>query len=250
MSKRTLLIVSVLTLMLSTGIGCRRSVPRPRHIVVLIDVSASIEPDAMRNAFKAVDELLGGLRRGERLSIIPITGDALNDAPGRILRFEVPSNRAPYDTDLERFRKSASDQLTVLRATGLSHPESHTDILGSLTLAQEELAIDHHQRKPEIIILSDLIHDADGIDFFSDARLADAAHAQSFAATEAAKCQPTNLRGAPVFLGMLPSNDLRRMLRSRRDALSTFWRGYLEACGATPTQLSDGAGSLRAFFRD
>ena len=42
--------------------GCGKQ-PVPRHIVILPDVSGSIDRQALHQAFKAIDELVGQLRR-------------------------------------------------------------------------------------------------------------------------------------------------------------------------------------------
>ncbi|HVB35576.1 MAG TPA: hypothetical protein VNJ52_14570 [Patescibacteria group bacterium] len=58
----------------------------PVVTVVLIDTSLSVTPRAERAALKAVGDRITRMGRGDRLILIPITGDAQNDVGGRILR--------------------------------------------------------------------------------------------------------------------------------------------------------------------
>ena len=75
------------------------------HLVYLVDISASIKPRALKDAFRAIRIEAARLQRGDRISVIPITGDAENDAQGRILRMTVPEKRQPYNQDLVQFRQ-------------------------------------------------------------------------------------------------------------------------------------------------
>src|SRR5437660_1535786 len=93
-----------------------------RHIVILPDVSGSIEPSALEQAFKAIDELSGSLRRGDKIAIIPILGDAEAEASGRIIRFEMPMNRQAYDSDLRDFRVKLRSALQQMEARADAHP--------------------------------------------------------------------------------------------------------------------------------
>lgn len=171
-----LLIVPVLAVAL-LGCGKRES----RHVVIMPDVSGSIERESLEQAFKAVDELAGHLQRGDRLTIIPILGDAEAEASGKILRFEIPANRQAYDIDLREFRSKLSSTLNDMRANAITHPGSKTDILGSLTLAQQDFQSASMQTKKLLIVLSDFIQDDAMLNFGTDRNLADRVHAKKLA---------------------------------------------------------------------
>src|SRR4051794_40719436 len=117
MKLKKILIVPVLAVAL---LGCGKR--QPRHIVILPDVSGSIDRESLEQAFKAIDELADHLKRGERLTIIPILGDEEVEASGKILRFEVPANRQAYDTDLRDFRVRLSSSLKAMQAKAVAHP--------------------------------------------------------------------------------------------------------------------------------
>src|ERR1700719_999406 len=85
----------------------------PQATVEVIDTSISITPRAEKAAFDAVLNQIAHMQRGDTLVIIPITGDAANDAGGRILRLSAPTQRETYDTDLVRFHEQAEKRATV-----------------------------------------------------------------------------------------------------------------------------------------
>src|SRR6478752_2207631 len=120
--KKTLIVLMLAGALL----GCGKR--EPRHIVILPDVSGSIDRESLEQAFKAIDELAGHLQRGDRLTIIPILGDAAAEASGNILRFEVPPNRQAYDTDLRTFRSKLNASLKEMQTNAMAHPGAKTDI--------------------------------------------------------------------------------------------------------------------------
>src|SRR5579864_1928438 len=114
--------VTILILLLAAGmLGCGRQ-QQPRHIVILPDVSGSIDRESLEEAFKAIDELVGHLQRGDRITVIPILGDAQAEASGRIIRFEVPTERRAYDADLSDFRRKLGASLAEMQANASAHP--------------------------------------------------------------------------------------------------------------------------------
>src|SRR5258708_29011710 len=111
----------LLALLLAVGlVGCGRQ--QPRNIVILPDVSGSIDRQALEQAFKAIDGLVGHLHRGDKIAIIPILGDAQAEASGRIIRFEVPINRQAYDSDLRSFRTTLRASLEDMKTSAIDHP--------------------------------------------------------------------------------------------------------------------------------
>ena len=79
--------------------------------MVLVDVSKSITPDGVKYEFKAADDLVDTMHRGDRLTVIPITGNALTDTSGHILRLAAPTERQAYDYDLKAFRQKAHERI-------------------------------------------------------------------------------------------------------------------------------------------
>jgi len=241
MKTNKLFIVSVLAVAL---LGCGKH--EPRHIVILPDVSGSIDRESLQQAFKAIDELAGHLQRGDRLTIIPISGDAEAEASGRILRFEVPANRQAYDTDLRDFRIQLSSSLNKLEANAVLHPGAKTDIWGAVALAAQEFQADAKPQKI-LLILSDFIQEDRETDFSSDPHLNNTDSVERFA-TRQIKAQNIKLNHIKAYLGLLRSREFTGLNQSRRNAIKKFWIQYFKNSGAHPTFSADGLGLLIYFL--
>jgi hypothetical protein len=227
-------------------ISCGKPTLTSEQLVIVIDVSASIEIDSEQQAFAAIDSLIAHRQRGERIAVIPITGDAQADTPGRVLRFEVPIVRQAYDNDLRQFRNKVKMSLEEFKAHAISDPGTHTDILGAVALAQQELCFRSSAPKQGLVILSDFIQDDSELKFLRDKRLASRTAAKHFA-LESVKAKGIDLHGIPVYLGMLRSKDYKATTKNRREAIQEFWVQYFNSSGAKATYVADGVGRLLAF---
>jgi hypothetical protein len=235
--------IVTLGLLLAAFLGCGKQQER-RHIVILPDVSGSIDRGALEQEFKAIDYMVGSLRRGDRITIIPILSDAEAEASGKILRFEVPENRQAYDGDLRDFRHKLSASLEKMQTGALAQPGSKTDILGSLALAEQEFRTGSGESRRLLIVLSDFIQDDSEVNFRTARGLSALSLTDNFV-RQTVKASPLELKGVSIFLGLLQSTEFGSMPRSRRQALRTFWLKYLQSCGANPTFTTDGPGLLR-----
>jgi hypothetical protein len=241
MKIKKLLIVSVLAVAL---LGCGKH--EPQHIVILPDVSGSIDRESLEQAFKAIDELAGHLDRGDNIAIIPILGDAQAEGSGRILRFEVPTSRQAYDADMQVLRRNLATALTAMQRNATTHPGSKTDILGSVGLAEQEFRLDRNQSKRLLIILSDFLQEDTEINFKKDMRLRAPASAASFS-QQVATNSALDLRGINIYLGLLRGDEYPRLERGRRAAVKAFWLTYFKSLGGVPEFSIDGPGLLRRF---
>ena len=226
-------------------IGCGKQ-PEPRHIVILIDVSGSIDRTALDQAFKAIDGLVGHLHRGDWIAIIPILGDAQAEASGRIIRFAVPTNRQAYDADLSNFRRRLGVSLKEMHAEAVAHPGSKTDILGSVALAGQDFRAGQSEPKRLLVILSDFIQEDREINFRSDSHLASHATAELFA-TDIAKGASLSLTNVSIYLGLLRSEEYADLSQSRRRAIQQFWIAYFEYFHTHATFAMDGPGLLSGY---
>lgn len=239
-------VIIFLTLLLAAGmLGCGKQ-QQPWHIVILPDVSGSIDRESLEQAFKAIDELVGQLRRGDTIAVIPILGDAQAEASGRIIRFEVPKERRAYDADLRDFRHELGVSLAHMQANAAAHPGSKTDILGSIELAEQEFELIGGRPKQLLIILSDFIQEDSDINFRSDHRLAHPNDAEIFA-THTVKAYQLHFKGVQVYLGLLRSSEYIQLSRSRREALQSFWARCFTASGSTPKFVTDGPSLINRF---
>jgi hypothetical protein len=219
--------------------GC--SHPVPRVTVDVLDTSLSITPRAEKAAQAAILDQIFRMRRGDRLILIPITGDAQNDAGGRILRLVAPTEREAYDNDLRRFQADAKKQYANWLAS-LDPHQMRTDIVGSLDVARQEFAI-VPKDAGRLIILSDFVEDDALYRFVSSPRLANAGRARALAVTLRTERQFA-LPRVPVCLGRLESGDFAPLSPQRKEAVQAFWAEYLNDRGHAPVLRFDGTGML------
>jgi len=189
----------VCLLVVLPGLGCNRHESSPREIVILLDVSSSIDAGAVDDCFVGIETVVTGLPRGDRLTIIPILGDAQNDAPSMTLRFEAPTKREAYDNDLQQFRELARQQIEALRTKVSTAPSTRTDILGTIQIAAEAFSSDSQSRARTLVVLSDFLQDDGTLNFNTDPRLASESAAQAFA-EEFSREQPAPIGNTQILL--------------------------------------------------
>jgi hypothetical protein len=229
------LAVCVFGILLLGGCTERR---KPMDIIILPDVSASIDPESRQEMFVAIKDLATHLHRGDSLTIIPITDNADAALSGRTLHYDVPSaqNRQAYDSDLRELSERVSADLSHLAAATDAHPGKYTDILGTIQIALNQPHFDNVQTR--LVILSDFIQDDETFNFRKDPRLASVGTATPLGRKTAAQMHarlPTH-----VLLGRLPSFEYLHLPRERQRAINAFWEAVLPS----NTVYSDGVGLL------
>jgi hypothetical protein len=216
--------------------------PIPNATVEVLDTSLSITPRAEHAAENAILDQISRMGRGDRLILIPITGDAQNDAGGRILRLVAPTERQAYDNDLRRFQADAKRQYTDWLAS-LDPHQMRTDILGTLDVARQEFAAVPKGADRRLIILSDFLEDDSTYRFVFSPQLANAGRARALAVVMRT-ARRFALPGVPVCLGRLESSDFAALSPPRKEAVQAFWAEYLSDRGQAPPLRFDGTGML------
>jgi hypothetical protein len=214
----------------------------PDATVEVIDTSASITPRAEKAALDAVQNQIARMQRGDRLVLIPITGDAQNDAGGRILRLSAPTQRETYDSDLRRFQEQSKKQFTAWVAS-LDKHQSRTDIFGTLDAARQELAVLSKETNRRLIVVSDFLEDDGVYNFVSAGSLASPTRARQLAA-RLREQHGFTLQGVPLCLGRLESSDFAPLSAQRKEAVQAFWAAYFAAGGVQAEIHLDGTGIL------
>ena len=227
---------AAITLLFLLG-GCSHRVPQAT--VEVIDTSLSITPRAEKAALDAVQT---HMHRGDILVLIPITGDAANDAGGRILCLSAPTQRETYDTDLRRFHEQARKQFATWIAS-LDEHQSRTDILGALDAARQEFAAIPNGMNRKLVVVSDFLEDDGTYRFVSARSLTSPAYARQLAARLHAQHGFT-LQGVPLCLGRLESSDFAPLAAQRKEAVQAFWTTYFAAGGEKTEIQFDGTGIL------
>jgi hypothetical protein len=220
--------------------GCSHRVPEAT--IEVIDTSLSITPRAEKAALDAVQNQISHMQRGDTLILVPITGDAANDAGGRVLRLSAPTRRETYDTDLRRFQEQARKQFDAWVAS-LDKHQSRTDILGALDAAWQEFALLPKDSNHRIVVVSDFLEDDGAYRFVSANSLASPATVREFAA-RLREQHGFTLQGVPLCLGRLESSDFAPLSVQRKEAVQAFWTAYF-ATGGEPAEIRfDGTGIL------
>lgn len=231
--------VAVFTLLLFV-IACSHRVPLAT--VEVIDTSLSITPRAEKAALDAVKNQIAHMQRGDRLVIIPITGDAENDAGDRILRLSAPTEREAYDADMRRFQEQAGKQFAAWK-TSLDKDQSRTDILGALDAARQEFALLPNGIKRKLVVVSDFLEDDGAYRFVSAGSLANPALARALA-VRLREERGFTVQGVSLCLGRLESNDFAPLSAQRKQAVEAFWAAYFAAAGESAEIQFDGTGIL------
>lgn len=206
----------------------------PEATIEVIDTSLSITPRAEKEALDAIPNQIGNMQRGDMLILIPITGDAANDAGGRILRLSAPTARETYDTDLRRFQEQSRKQFAAWRAS-LNPHQSRTDILGTLDTARQEFALLPKKSNRRLIVVSDFLEDDGTYRFVSAGSLVSPARARELAA-HLREQRDFMLQDIPLCLGRLESSDFAPLPARRKDAVQAFWTVYF-AAGGNPAEI-------------
>ena len=152
--------IAAISLISLLAIGCSRSQRQHLAIAYVIDMTASVDNEAIMQAFAAIQPLLNNktLKRGDSITIIPITGDTLTETQGKIIRIHLPENREVYDSDLAKLAADVQERLQKMQSEATANPYQHSDILGAADLAAEELSTEKGNVRKVIVILSDFIH--------------------------------------------------------------------------------------------
>ncbi|MGA2654007.1 MAG: hypothetical protein ABSF28_26095 [Terracidiphilus sp.] len=174
--------------------------------------------------------------------LIPITGDAANDAGGSVLRLTAPTERESYDTDLRRFQSEAQKQF-VAWAASLDPHQTRTDILGTLDAARLELAAIPKGSERRLVIVSDFLEDESSLRFVSAPQLAIAVRARKLALMLRSERQFTPA-DVPICLGRLESSDFAPLSSQRKEAVQAFWTAYITDKDHQPELHFDGTGML------
>lgn len=203
----------------------------PKTTVVLIDATMSIDPAEYERCRRELERLTQGLGRGDRLVLVPITGEPEELLGHRIVHIEMPTERVPYDSNIKKAREGAVQQIEQFLAQLPAIQAKRTDIIGALRAAADQFRGEHAQ----LLCFSDLVEDDAELRFTSAPELASVKTAEALAERVARKKM---LAGVDVRLGILKSFDLERMNSSRRDAVQAFWQRYFNASGASKVKVS------------
>lgn len=247
-ASRGLALALVLFVALLTA-GCGRQDPH-LHIVAIVDMTGSMEPGAQKQEFDVLEKTARSLQRGDSFTVVPVLGDEDVDAPGKVLRFNFALPRQAYDNGLRELALRVRSKLQTEKQWAVAHPAAHTDLLGALDIASQEVSAQPSGGRPVLIVLSDMIEDTPELTFPTSPDLRTAGTAQKLAERLAVRDLNRFRAGMPVYLDLVRSRDLALLSSSRRAAIGAFWVRYLAKLGAVPELVIDGPGLLPPFLQD
>lgn len=226
--------VLVLSIVLCAGCG---PVQTPRHVVILPDFSASIDPGSLDGMLTQIVKRAGSLHRGDSLTVIPITGDADVDIHGLVVRLDLPRERTAYDHDLVERRQTFQKALERLKLSALQGRFEKSDIIGTVGIASQEFSADPPRTTKELVILSDFVHEEPDLNFQTAPALADKKAARGLA--EKIVAASSTFQHVDVLLAEAKSPVVARLSKPRRAAIKAFWMLFFERQGAKPVFVTD-----------
>ena len=225
-----------------TGCGEKKN-----SYIFVVDLTKSVSEEAKTKAFEAIKKQAQKLKRGDTLTVIPLTGDAVTQASGKVLRLGTAEKREAFDADLKKFVIEVEQKLTEMQANAKLYSE--TDLFGTLRIAHDEFAVtERENRRVFLIVLSDMVNSTKEIRFEKDAIFQKCETAKKYA-EKSVQEKAIDWRGADVYLGLLESSDLQQMPNERREAVREFWREFFGLSGVNRYQFAtDGTGQLPKFI--
>lgn len=227
---------------LLTGCGEKKN-----SYIFAIDLTQSVSEEGKTKAFEVIKKQALHLKRGDSITVIPLTGDAVTETSGNVLRLQVSEKREAFDADLKKFFAEVEQSLIEMQTNAKTYKQ--TDLFGTLRIAQDEVAVtDRENRRVFLIVLSDMVNSTKEIRFEKDAIFQKSGTAKKYA-EKLSQEKETDWRGVDIYLGLLESTDLQQMPNERREAVREFWQEYFRLGRAERFQFAtDGIGQLPKFI--
>jgi len=204
---------------------------KAKTVVVLVDATKSIDTAEYGRCRAELNKVMQRLGRGDRLVLVPITGEPEELLGHRIVHIDMPKERVPYDSNIKLARAQAAQRIEQFLAGLPRIQANHTDIIGALRAAADAFA----NEGTELICLSDMVEDDPEVRFLTASELNQTKSAEALGERMA---RQGLLHGAVVKVGVLKSFDLEKMNPARRDATRAFWRRYFLSSGASKVMIT------------
>lgn len=196
-----------------------------------MDSSQSIDASEYERCRQRIEKIIAQLDRGDRLVLVPITGEPAEILGRRIRTVEMPRDYAPYDSNLKQARGAAARTIEQFAVELAGIRAARSNILGAVRASADYIRDD----RTTIVCLSDLVEDEAALQFRTAAELNDQTTAEHLAERLAGRGE---LKGAEVKLVLLRSSELERLSPERCAAVRAFWQRYLLASGARSVEIT------------
>lgn len=211
----------------TTGCGSADAVVEPaRQWIVAIDLSGSQTPQRLEENKRFLHQLIDQVSFGDQIIFLEVHRQGLEEkvrrwsaaAPALVAADFVSSS----DRDrLTGIRRAAHSIVPVFFDPGEAGRAEHTDLFSTLHVAAEYVR-DAKGRRPTLVLLSDMLQSANGIEMQSLARMP----APGWVARQQAAGTLPKLGGVcVVVIGADPTTSAGLAVRE-------FWSGYFRAAGA------------------
>jgi hypothetical protein len=202
------------------------STPKPRLIIILVDMSDSAN-EARRTVCKeAFEKIYQNLRQGDRVVVGTITSHSYIEFKPTVDE-EIPQ-KTIWDNRLQFEKKLANTKEKIRGETNKLLSREHgtmlTEILDSLNIA-DIIFHDEKERQKILVILSDMIEDSKKYNFEKD-KITDEYINNAISDRQKSKLMPS-FTGVKVYVAGASAADSNRFR-----AIQTFWARYLTKSGA------------------
>jgi hypothetical protein len=202
------------------------SLPNPRLILILVDMSGSADQVRRTVCKEAFEKVYRNLRHGDRLVVGTITSQSYIEfkptVDEEIPKKTVWDNRLQYEKKLtdtkEKIRREVNKLLSQKQGTLL------TEILDSLNIA-DIIFHDEKERQKVLVILSDMIQDSKEYKFDKD-KITDEYIDNVIRSRQKNKLVP-DLANVKVYVAGASAADSDKFR-----AIQTFWARYFTESGA------------------
>jgi hypothetical protein len=197
-----------------------------KTVVVFVDASGSVKD--FKAYMAAWERIKPQLRGGDRL-IVGKIGDHTETEftlwVDRVLppRHWLTDNKLDYEKDFSTEREKMNSEVTEAMSAFSQERTPKTEILGTLTLAEK--FFDSDQRRPVLVLLSDMLEDSGEYDF--ERTNITPAFTQKLIEAQRTQHRLPNLRRALVYVAGASAKTPKKMAE-----IETFWIAYAQAVNA------------------
>ena len=235
---RFIVFFSIFILILSCSKLNKKTSPF-KIIVVLCDLSESTRN--MRNIyFKSFKEIISSIGHGDAIYVVKITESSIEEPEipiKEVFPEFIPKDKFGNPTDnpliVKRERKKADEKLRRKKEKCIEDAERlffsrerilKTDILSSLLVA-EKIFKNFPEKKPILVILSDMIEDSSDYNFKKEKLTKE--RIREIIENEKSKGRLPDLRGVKVYVIGAQARDKEKFF-----SIQNFWMNYFKECGA------------------
>lgn len=201
--------------------------PEPQQFIVVIDLSASRSVAMEADSREFLHDLVGQLTFGDEVVLLQMQQSGLQDHPKRwTAQMPVPSE-SDYISARDKSHLKAAQIGMIAAVDTFFNPTAgssiqQTDILTTLHLASESMH-DAHGRRSTILLLSDMLQSAQGIEMDKSKRMP---RPDWIAQQKTIGLIPSFTGACVVVIGADPTNASGLQVRH-------FWQDYFAAAGSS-----------------